>query len=59
MSYREVMIGTRNPEETTSRAEPDAYAPHSALGKRNTLTQDQLSKWGVQERHPLPQRNYG
>ena len=32
MSYREVMIGTRNPEETTSRAEPDAYGnpPFSA-----------------------------
>jgi hypothetical protein len=34
----EVTVGTRSPEETKSRAEPDAYGnPHSALGKRNTL----------------------
>ena len=33
----EVIVGTRNPEETASRAEPDAYGnPHSDFGKRNT-----------------------
>jgi hypothetical protein len=34
----EAMVGTRDPEETTSRTEPDTYGnPHSAFGsKRNT-----------------------
>ena len=33
----EVMVGTREPAETMSRTEPDAYGnPRSAPGKRNT-----------------------
>jgi hypothetical protein len=33
----EVTVGTRDPEEPASRAEPGAYGnPHSASGKRNT-----------------------
>ena len=33
----DVIVGTRNPEETLSRTDPDQYGnPHSAPGKRST-----------------------